>query len=116
MFEGIEVVTSCVIGIEVKIVKPAIIYEDNQSTVRICENDVLHSSMKHVEVRYHYVRDDVKSGVVGIRWIPTQDQLADIFTKSTSTATFEKHRDILMSKIPNHNVVSCETIVVDQRS
>jgi histone deacetylase 1/2 len=49
---------------------------------------VLHSRTKHIEVRYHFLRDNVEKGTIVLRHVPTQDQLADIFTKPLDQATF----------------------------
>jgi hypothetical protein len=42
---------------------------------------VLHSKTKHIEVRYHFLRDNVEKGKIALIHVPTHDQLADIFTK-----------------------------------
>jgi hypothetical protein len=44
---------------------------------------VLHSRTKHIEVRYHFLRDNVEKGTIVLSHVPTQDQLADIFTKAS---------------------------------
>jgi hypothetical protein len=46
---------------------------------------VLHSSTKHIEVRYHFLRDNVEKGTIALSHVPTQDQLADIFKASRPT-------------------------------
>jgi hypothetical protein len=42
---------------------------------------VLHSKTKNIEVRYHFLRDNVEKGNIALIHVPTHDQLADIFTK-----------------------------------
>jgi hypothetical protein len=49
---------------------------------------VLHSKTKHIEVRYHFLRDNVEKGKIALIHVPTRDQLADIFTKPLDQATF----------------------------
>jgi hypothetical protein len=49
---------------------------------------VLHSRTKHIEVRYHFLRDNVEKGTIVLSHVSTQDQLADIFTKPLDQATF----------------------------
>jgi hypothetical protein len=52
------------------------------------KNPVLHSKTKHIEVRYHFLRDNVEKGKITLIHVPTHDQLADIFTKLLDQATF----------------------------
>lgn len=82
--------------IGVALVKPITIYEDNQSTIKICENDVLHGRNKHVKLRYHQIREEIKSKTIKMEWVPTADQVADIFTKATGTNVFIRLRARLM--------------------
>jgi hypothetical protein len=54
---------------------------DSTSAISVAKNPVLHSKTKHVEVRYHFLRDNVEKGKIALIHVPTHDQLADIFTK-----------------------------------
>jgi hypothetical protein len=49
---------------------------------------VLHSKTKHIEVRYHFLRDNVEKGKIALIHVPTHEKLADIFTKPLNQATF----------------------------
>jgi hypothetical protein len=49
---------------------------------------VLHSKTKHIEVRYHFLRDNVEKVEIALIHVPTNDQLADIFTKPLDQTTF----------------------------
>jgi hypothetical protein len=84
--------------LELEVETPSTIYEDNQSTIKICENDVLHERVKHVDLCYHWVRDEVQRKMIAFTWVPSQDQLADIFTKSMTKASFERLRGRLMEE------------------
>lgn len=57
------------------------IYCDNMSAINISKNLVLHSRTKHIDIRYHFIRELVESGTVQIDHITTENQIADIFTK-----------------------------------
>jgi hypothetical protein len=57
---------------------------------------VLHSKTKRIEVRYHFLRDNVEKGKISLIHVPTHDQLADIFTKLLYQATFIRLRGSLV--------------------
>jgi hypothetical protein len=61
---------------------------DSTSAISIAKNLVLHSKTKHIEVRYHFLRDNVEKGKIALIHVPTHDQLADTFTKPLDQATF----------------------------
>ena len=75
--------------------EPVVIHCDNQSYVKLSENPVFHDRSKHIEMRYHYVRDMVQRRAVNLRYIPTHEQTADVLTKPLSKTKFEYFRDKL---------------------
>jgi hypothetical protein len=58
----------------------------------VAKNHVLHSRTKHIEVRYHFLRDNVEKGNIDLIHVPTEKQLADILTKPLGQATFARLR------------------------
>jgi hypothetical protein len=50
----------------------------------------IHSKTNHIEVRYHFLRDNVEKGRIALIHAPTQNQLADIFAKSLDQSTFTR--------------------------
>ncbi|KAI3757561.1 hypothetical protein L6452_05102 [Arctium lappa] len=64
------------------------IYCDSTSAIAIANNPVLHSKTKHIEIRYHFIRDHVINGDIELHFIPTNFQLADIFTKPLDETRF----------------------------
>jgi hypothetical protein len=68
------------------------ILEDNQATIKISKNPQDHKRTKHIQVKYHYIRDQIKANEFHLEYVSTQDQLADIFTKGLSGS---RHRLIL---------------------
>ena len=71
------------------------IYCDNQSCIQLSENLVFHNRSKHIEIRYHFIRDYVQSGVVTLQYISIDEQVADILTKSLGRGKFIHFRDKL---------------------
>ncbi|XP_042983398.1 uncharacterized protein LOC122312814, partial [Carya illinoinensis] len=54
---------------------------DNTSAINLSKNPIQHSRTKHIEIRYHFLRDHVQKGDIMLEFTNTHDQLADIFTK-----------------------------------
>ncbi|MCO5552826.1 hypothetical protein L7F22_006343 [Adiantum nelumboides] len=65
------------------------IYTDNQSALAVARNPIFHARTKHIEVHYHYVRERLLAGEISLAYVPTQDNLADLFTKALSREMFE---------------------------
>ena len=63
---------------------------DNTSAISIANNPVLHSKTKHIDVRYHFLRDHVDKGDIDLIHVETHHQLADILTKPLDQATFAR--------------------------
>jgi Reverse transcriptase (RNA-dependent DNA polymerase) len=77
------------------------IYCDNTSAIAISDNPVQHSRTKHIDIRHHFIREHVERGTVKLFYIPTEKQLADIFTKPLDEATFTR----LVSELGMLNLV-----------
>ena len=61
---------------------------DNTSAISVGKNPVLHKRMRHLERRHHFLRDHVEKGDIEMRYIDTERQLADIFTKPLDSSHF----------------------------
>ena len=68
---------------------------DNESAIKIAYNPVQHSRTKHIEIRNHFIRDHVARVDIELCYVPTKDQLADIFTKHVDEARFSYLRNEL---------------------
>ncbi|GJX50739.1 hypothetical protein Tco_0277584 [Tanacetum coccineum] len=66
------------------------IFYDNTSAIAISNNLVLHSRTKHMDIRYHFIRDHILKGDIELHFISTQYQLTDIFTKPLVEPTFKR--------------------------
>ncbi|KAL7083944.1 hypothetical protein ACP275_14G193700 [Erythranthe tilingii] len=71
------------------------IYCDNMSAINISKNPVQHSRTKHIEIRYHFIRNLVEEGSVSLEYVTTEKQLADIFTKPLDAHRFDSLRNSL---------------------
>ena len=61
----------------------------------LSKNPVLHGRSKHIDVKYHFLRDLTKDGIVDLIYCKSEDQVADIFTKPLKLAAFQKLRSLL---------------------
>lgn len=68
---------------------------DNTSTIKLAKNHVFHGRSKHINVRFHFIRDLSKDGVVKLEFCGSSEQLADIFTKPLKLEAFERLRKML---------------------
>jgi hypothetical protein len=70
-----------------------VIHCDNQSCIKLFENPVFHDRSKHIEIRYHFIRDLVQRGAVQLQYVSTDDQVADILTKALPRVKHVYFRD-----------------------
>ena len=80
-------------------VNKSTIYQDNQSAMLLEKNGKASSGKRtrHINIRYFFVADRVKSGEVDVKYCPTGDMLGDFFTKPLQGAPFRKFRDLVMN-------------------
>jgi len=72
-----------------------IIYCDNNSTIKLSKNPVMHGRSKHIDVRFHFLRELTQDEVVTLLHCRSQEQLADIMTKPLPRVVFEKLRTLM---------------------
>ena len=72
-----------------------IIHCDNQSCIKLSENPVFHDRSKHIEMRYHFIRDLVQRGALKFQYICTDEQIVDILTKPLTASKFVYFHDKL---------------------
>ncbi|GKC19069.1 retrovirus-related pol polyprotein from transposon TNT 1-94 [Tanacetum coccineum] len=65
------------------------LYCDNRSAIALWCNNVQHSRSKHIDIRHHFIREQVEKGVGELYFVTTDYQLADIFTKALPRERFE---------------------------
>jgi hypothetical protein len=75
-----------------------ILFGDNQSTQALSKNGVKSERTKHVDIKYHFVTDEITKGNVALQWVSTHEQLADVLTKALGAQSHKKIIDQLMTK------------------
>lgn len=72
-----------------------ILYIDNQSAIKLIKNPEYHKRTKHIDVRYHFIREKYMKGKFIVDYIDTKRQEVDLFTKSLERLRFERLRDLI---------------------
>ena len=71
------------------------IYEDNQSAICLAKSNRSHPKSKHIDIKFNYVRDVLSKDMIQISYCPTNDNVADLFTKGLPSERFCKLRLML---------------------
>ena len=71
---------------------PTIIREDNQGAIAIVKNPISHARTKHIDIKFHYVREAIHDGTIELVYCPTQQMTADMLTKPLPRCHFETLR------------------------
>ena len=100
---------------------PAVIGQDNRSTIQLAKNGQANSdATRHIAIRYFFVNDRIKSNEVELRWIATQDMIADILTKPIQGSKFKELRALLLNwndEVPDEDTcVELTTLCEDVES
>ncbi|GJT51246.1 retrovirus-related pol polyprotein from transposon TNT 1-94 [Tanacetum coccineum] len=66
-----------------------LMYCDKKSTIALCCNNIQHSRSKYIDIRFHFIKEHVKNGVIKLYFVNTEYQLADIFTKALGRERIE---------------------------
>jgi hypothetical protein len=75
--------------------KPLKLKIDNKSAINLARNPIAHGRSKHIETRFHFIREQVSKGMIEVEYCPTEAQLADGFTKALKIDRFTCLRDKL---------------------
>jgi hypothetical protein len=57
------------------------LYVDNRGAIDLAKNPVHHQRSKHIDIRYHYIRSQIKDDIILLHYIPSKENIADMFTK-----------------------------------
>jgi hypothetical protein len=65
---------------------------DNNGAIALSKDPTFHSKVKHVDIRWHFIRERITDGQLAISYVNTNDNVADAFTKALSPKPFERLR------------------------
>jgi hypothetical protein len=80
-------------SMKLQIEKPVIVHIDNVGAIFVAENASATKHTRHIDARYHFVREYIIEGVIKIIFVKSQENKADIFTKNVSSEIYEEHID-----------------------
>ena len=90
------------INFEVKL--PMILYADNLGAISLAKNYSTGGRTKHIDIRHHYLRELISKGIIEVRFVTTDKNVADIMTKNIAMAKYDDHSDSLgMIDVPDQN-------------
>ena len=75
-----------------KNVSNTVIFEDNQSAICIAKSQISRRRTKHIEIKFHFIRDLVETDRINLVYCPSEDMIADMLTKGLPISRFEKFR------------------------
>jgi hypothetical protein len=87
--------------LEIKYTALIPIHCDNTSAISVSKNPIFHSKTKHIPIKYHFLREQVTNQIVQVHYIPTTEQIVDIFTKPLAKTSFEYLRQKLGVILPH---------------
>ena len=73
------------------------VFEDNQGAIALAQNPLSSARSKHIDVRFHFVRELLRAKKIDIQFVASKDQHADILTKSLAATPFKSHRRFLLN-------------------
>ena len=71
------------------------LFEDNQGAIALSRNPKDHPRTKHIDVKYHYIRETIEKKCIDVSYCPTTDMVADVLTKGLPKHSFEKFRSLM---------------------
>ncbi len=82
------------------LVKKIILFGDNQGAISLAEAARVTKRSKHVQVRYHWIREQIANGVMELKYVQTDQQIADCLTKPLSKMKFNYFRSKMVKDMP----------------
>ena len=87
--------------IGIKVNKPIQLHMDNVGAMFLANNTSIGQRTKHIDVRYHFVRNLIEDGTIVVNFVRTEENEADVYTKNTRGELFHKHTNKYMKYLPN---------------
>jgi hypothetical protein len=90
---------------------PTVIKMDNAAAQALAEDRLkISKRSKHIDIRYHFIRDLVADGTVCLQHVSSSDNLADLLTKSLGAQVFIPLRDLIVTRVPSYFLFFISTV------
>ena len=73
------------------------VFVDNDGAISLANYPLSSARTKHIDVRFHFIRDLTRLKTISVEYVPTKEQRAEILTKALTGSIFKEHRDFLMN-------------------
>lgn len=71
---------------------PVYLNVDNRGAIDLAKNPIHHQRTKHIDIRFHYIRSQIQDKTVQLNYVPTEENIADMFTKAVSKRSLQKFK------------------------
>ena len=78
--------------------EPISLYGDNQGAIALVKNPVTHEKSKHIDIKFHFIREKFSEGLIQINHIPTGDNVADLMTKPSTHVKLNHFHGIMFGE------------------
>jgi hypothetical protein len=78
--------------------EPVTIFDDNQGSIALVENPVNYQRSKHIDIKYHFVRDECSQGRIKVMHMSSEEMIADILTKPVFRLKLNQFKDLKFGK------------------
>ena len=68
---------------------------DNQGAIALAKDNKFHARTKHIDLRYHFIREAIEDGKIKVKYVPTDENVSDIFTKVLAKPKFSRFMEML---------------------
>ena len=75
--------------------QPTVINEDNQGVIALCRNPKYHSRTKHIDIKYHFIREKIDNMEIALKYCPAEEMIADTLTKPLGKIKFQRFRGLM---------------------
>ena len=87
------------VDMRVSIAGKLLIMIDNQGAMNLAKNPVHHQRSKHIDIiKYHFIRSEIQEGRINLEYIPSEENIADVFTKPASKIKLDSFGGIMLGK------------------